>query len=130
MSTTVPMQESVWIDTGPKQPRRSRLEGPAECDVAVIGGGIVGITTALLAQEGGAKVVLIEAGRLARGVSGYTTAKVSSQHGLKYAELASKHGAEAARAYGQINEAALAWIADRVERDDIDCDFRRQPSFA
>jgi glycine/D-amino acid oxidase-like deaminating enzyme/nitrite reductase/ring-hydroxylating ferredoxin subunit len=63
-------------------------------------------------------------------VSGYTTAKVSSQHGLKYAELTSKHGEEAARSYGQVNEAALRWIVERVERDGIDCDLRRQPSFA
>ncbi len=125
-----PAHESIWIDTGPEQPDRPRLERSTDAFVVVIGGGIVGITTALLAQESGAQVVLIEAGRLARGVSGHTTAKVSSQHGLKYAELESKHGADAARTYGQANEAALAWIADRVERDGIDCDFRRQPSFA
>jgi glycine/D-amino acid oxidase-like deaminating enzyme/nitrite reductase/ring-hydroxylating ferredoxin subunit len=128
--TTATAHESVWIETGPSQPLRPRLEHPADGFVVVIGGGIVGLTTALLVQESGAQVVLIEAGRLARGVSGYTTAKVSSQHGLKYAELASKHGPDAARTYGQVNEAALAWIAGRVERDGIDCDFRRQPSYA
>ena len=32
-----------------------------EADVAVIGGGIVGITTALLLQEAGTRVVLLEA---------------------------------------------------------------------
>ena len=35
-----------------------------DADVAVIGGGIVGITTALLLQEAGMRVVLLEAGRL------------------------------------------------------------------
>ncbi|NLT06070.1 MAG: FAD-dependent oxidoreductase [Solirubrobacterales bacterium] len=130
MSAIAPARESVWIDTGPEQEPRPRLERATDAQVVVIGGGIVGTTTALLAQEAGAQVVLIEAGRLARGVSGYTTAKVSSQHGLKYAQLTSKHGAGAARTYGQVNEAALAWIAERVERDGIDCDLRRQPSFA
>ncbi len=130
--TTSPVtaHESVWIDSGPRQPQRPRIERPTEAFAVVIGGGLVGITTALLAQEAGAQVVLIEAGRLARGVSGYTTAKVSSQHGLKYAELASRHGPDAARTYGQVNEAALAWLAGRVERDGIDCDLRRQPSYA
>ena len=123
-------QTSVWVDTAPA-PRRIR-SSTATCsaDVAVIGGGIVGITTALLLAEAGASVVLLEAGRLAGGTSGYTTAKVSSQHGLIYDTLRSKHGAETARRYGEANEAALAWIAARVARDGIDCDFRRQPSYA
>jgi glycine/D-amino acid oxidase-like deaminating enzyme/nitrite reductase/ring-hydroxylating ferredoxin subunit len=130
MSVATAIHESVWIDAGPPQPELPQLERPTQADVVVVGGGLVGLTTALLLQEAGRKVVLVEAGRLARGVSGYTTAKVSSQHGLKYAELASKHGPDAARVYGQANEAALAWIAERVERDGIDCDFRRQPSYA
>ena len=130
MSVPAAVHESVWIDTAPRQPELPQLDGSAHADVVVIGGGIVGLTTALLLQEAGRKVVLVEAGRVARGVSGYTTAKVSSQHGLIYAKLTSKHGPDAARTYGHANEAALAWIAHRVERDGIDCDFRRQPSYA
>jgi glycine/D-amino acid oxidase-like deaminating enzyme/nitrite reductase/ring-hydroxylating ferredoxin subunit len=121
---------SVWVDTGPHPAPHPPLDGEVRADVAVIGGGIVGITTALLLAEAGASVALLEAGRLAGGTSGSTTAKVSSQHGLIYARLRAKHGAEAARRYGEANEAALAWIAARVERDGIDCDFRRQASYA
>lgn len=130
MSATAVRHESVWIDTGPSQPRLPELDRRVNADVAVIGGGIVGITTALLLEEQGLRVVLLEAGRLAHGVSGYTTAKVTSQHGFVYDELRRKHGADAARVYGQANEAALAWIAERIERDAIDCDFRRQPAYA
>jgi glycine/D-amino acid oxidase-like deaminating enzyme/nitrite reductase/ring-hydroxylating ferredoxin subunit len=122
--------ESVWVDTGPEQPARPRLEEHVRADVAVIGGGITGITTALLLHEAGADVVLLEAGRLARGVSGYTTAKVSSQHGLIYDRLRSRFGRDAARAYGSANQAALEWIARRVREQGIDCDFRRRPSYA
>jgi glycine/D-amino acid oxidase-like deaminating enzyme/nitrite reductase/ring-hydroxylating ferredoxin subunit len=131
VSTGIPTarRESVWVDTGPHPPQRLQLDGDVHADVAVLGGGIVGITTALLLAEAGASVVLLEAGRLAGGTSGYTTAKVSSQHGLIYARLRAKHGAEAARRYGEANEAALAWIAARVERDAIDCDFRRRASY-
>jgi len=96
----------------------------------VIGGGIVGITTALLLKEAGVRVVLLEANQLARGVTGHTTAKVSSQHGMLYSQLRSKFGPDGARTYGAANEAALEWIAQRIERDGIDCDFRRLPSYA
>ena len=111
-------------------PRFDRLEGEVEADVAVLGGGLVGITTALMLQEDGQDVVLVEADRLGAGVSGHTTAKVSSQHGLKYATLRSKYGPDAAHTYGQANQVALEWMARRVKESDIDCDFRRQPSFA
>ncbi|HYP55299.1 MAG TPA: FAD-dependent oxidoreductase [Solirubrobacterales bacterium] len=121
--------ESVWIGTAAEQPSFPQLDRDVEAEVAVIGGGIVGITTALLLAEAGADVVLLESGRLARGVTANTTAKVTSQHGLIYAELRSKFGADGARAYGQANEAALAWIADRVEADGIECDFRRQANY-
>jgi glycine/D-amino acid oxidase-like deaminating enzyme/nitrite reductase/ring-hydroxylating ferredoxin subunit len=121
---------SVWLDTGPPQPAFPQLEQHVRADVAVLGGGIAGITTALLLAEAGASVVLLEADRLACGVTGHTTAKVSSQHGLIYARLRSRFGADAARTYGEANQAALDWIAHRVERDGIDCDLRRRPSYA
>ncbi len=130
MSVRAEHGSSVWIETGPAQPALPELDDHVRTDVVVIGGGIVGITTALLLKEAGASVVLLEANRLARGVSGYTTAKVSSQHGMVYAQLRARFGAGGARAYGAANQAALEWIARRVERDGIDCDFRRRPSYA
>ncbi|MEA2192205.1 MAG: hypothetical protein QOI73_2326 [Solirubrobacteraceae bacterium] len=130
MSVARARSASLWIETGPQQPSFAPLEGHARADVVVIGGGIVGITTALLLAEAGAQVVLLEAARLGHGVSGHTTAKVSSQHGMIYAMLRSRFGADTARAYGAANEAALAWIAERVARDAIDCDLRRRASYA
>ena len=121
---------SLWLETGPEVPPFPRLEQDITADVAVIGGGIVGVTTALALHEAGVHVVLLEADRIGHGVTGHTTAKVSSQHGLIYARLRAKHGADAARTYGAANEDALAWIAARVERDGIDCDFRRRASYA
>ena len=122
------MKGSIWLEA--PAPSFPRLDRDISADVAVIGGGIVGVTTALLLVEAGVQVVLIDANRIGHGVTGHTTGKVSSQHGLIYAQLRAKHGAEAARTYGEANEAALAWIAARVDRDGIDCDFRRRTSYA
>jgi glycine/D-amino acid oxidase-like deaminating enzyme/nitrite reductase/ring-hydroxylating ferredoxin subunit len=121
---------SVWIDTTPDDPAYPELDDHVRADVAVLGGGIVGVTTALLLVEAGARVVLLEANRIGHGVTGHTTAKVSSQHGFIYSKLRSRFGEQGARTYGRANEAALDWIAERVKRDGIECDFRRRPSYA
>ena len=117
------MKGSLWLETAPPAPTFAPLDADVTADVCVVGAGIVGVTAALLLQEAGARVVLIDAGRVGHGVTGHTTGKVSSQHGAIYAQLQSKHGARAAELYGAANEAALDWIEARG----VDCDFRRRP---
>src|SRR3954467_9005241 len=124
------MKRSVWIETGGDQPAFPELDGDVEAEVAVIGGGLVGITTGLLLTEAGLSVALLEADRLVHGVTGHTTAKVTSQHGLIYDDLRSRFGLAGARIYGDANETALGWVADRVERDGIECVFRRRYAYA
>ena len=118
------MNLSYWVESTPET-AYPPLEPGLDVDVAVVGGGITGVTTALLLQEEGLSVALLELKRLARGVTGYTTAKVTSGHGLIYAELRSRYGAETARVYAESNEAALAWMADAVAARGIDCDWER-----
>jgi glycine/D-amino acid oxidase-like deaminating enzyme/nitrite reductase/ring-hydroxylating ferredoxin subunit len=119
---------SLWLETasGPEFPP---LHGEVEADVAVLGAGITGVTAALLLRQAGLEVVLIEADRVGHGVTGYTTAKVTSLHGLVYQELAGSFGEDGARVYGQANEAGLARVAGFVEDLEIDCDFERRPAF-
>ena len=119
---------SVWAGTTPETAFPA-LEGPVDVDVAVVGGGITGLTTAFLLKEAGATVALVEAGRVASGTTGYTTAKVTSLHGLSYAELLAAQGEEKARQYGAANQAAVGTVAGLVERLRIDCDFERQAAY-
>jgi glycine/D-amino acid oxidase-like deaminating enzyme/nitrite reductase/ring-hydroxylating ferredoxin subunit len=98
------------------------------CDVAVLGGGIAGLTTAFLLARAGKSVTLVEADRIASGVTGYTTAKVSVQHNLVYADLAQRHGPEAARRYARSQTDGLQWICDTVAAEGIGCELERLPS--
>ena len=119
---------SLWVDTTDPQPQRPQLDGRVDADVAILGGGIVGVTLAAILAEEGVRVVLVEANQIGRGVTGHTTAKVSSQHGMIYSQLTSKFGAEAARTYGAANESALNWMRERAAG--IDCDWRPRTSYA
>jgi heterodisulfide reductase subunit A-like polyferredoxin len=51
--------ESVWVDSF-KLPTYQALKGDQEFDVAVIGGGITGLTAALKLKEAGKKVVVVD----------------------------------------------------------------------
>ena len=106
------------------------LDRDIAVDVAVLGGGIAGLTTALLLERDGANVAVIEASRVAAGATGYTTAKVSSQHGVHYESVESSFGTEGARTYGESNQAALEWMGGLIDERGIDCDWRRKPSYA
>jgi glycine/D-amino acid oxidase-like deaminating enzyme/nitrite reductase/ring-hydroxylating ferredoxin subunit len=124
----LPSPLSLWVDTAPA-PDRGERPLPAETNVAVIGGGIAGLTTAYLLASAGRSVVVLEAAAVASGVSGHTTAKVSAQHALTYASLASRKGPQGARRYGRSQLEALEWIEATSAELGIDCSFSRQDSF-
>jgi glycine/D-amino acid oxidase-like deaminating enzyme/nitrite reductase/ring-hydroxylating ferredoxin subunit len=105
------------------------LTGEAETDVVVIGGGIVGLTTSLLLLEAGLGVILLEAARVAAGVSGYTSAKVTAAHGLLYSHLEAAFGVETARSYAASQTAALTLIRRLCAEHGIACDLERQANY-
>jgi glycine/D-amino acid oxidase-like deaminating enzyme len=118
--------ESFWVatvaDHGSQHPP---LKGDVEIDVAVVGAGIVGLTAALLLLRGGRRVAVLEALQVGRQVSGRSTAKITSQHGLIYETLERSFGEEGAQAYGAANEAGLAQIVRFAEELGIECDLAR-----
>jgi glycine/D-amino acid oxidase-like deaminating enzyme/nitrite reductase/ring-hydroxylating ferredoxin subunit len=119
---------SLWLDTAPESDF-PRLDRPLSVDVVVLGGGMVGISTALLLKRAGMTVAVVEADRVGAGVTGHTTAKLSSLHGLTYAKLSSSFGEDGARAHGAANQAGIEQVAQWVEEEAIDCDFRRKPNY-
>lgn len=126
--TDLPTPLSLWMDTA-LAPDRTATPFPGSADVAVLGGGIAGLTTAYLLARAGRSVVVLEAETVAGGVSGHTTAKVTTQHAIKYSTLAQHHGAPAAVQYAAAQTAALEWIAGSCAELGIDGDFSRQDSF-
>lgn len=119
---------SLWVDDTPA-PGYPSLDGTVTVDVAVCGGGITGLHVATRLKAAGATVAVVEAGRVAAGATGFTTAKVSSLHGLVYAGLASRLGQERAQAYADANQAAIAEIARLVDERGVDCDFAWRDAF-
>lgn len=126
LRSPLPDPESYWIDTAPG-PDRTDRPLPKEAQVAVLGAGITGLTAAYLLACSGRSVVVVDAGRVAAGVSGHTTAKVSAQHGLIYAKLR-KVSTDTAARYGAAQLAALEWIATESAALGVDCELERRDS--
>ena len=120
--------ESIWEKTC-KGPARPPLYGKAQADVAVIGGGMTGILTALELQERGLQVVVAEAGHVGGGQTGRTTAKLTAQHGAIYAGLIERLGREKAAMYARANRRAVERCCARIELEHIDCDLERADSW-
>ncbi len=123
-----PQAQSLWLATTPTTDYQP-LENGLSVDVAVIGGGIAGLTTALELTERGRSVAVLEADRILEGVTGHTTAKLTAQHGLIYDQLREAFDLETARQYAEANEATIDAVESRVEEWGVDCQFERTPSF-
>ena len=120
---------SFWTTTTPATTRFPQLDHDLEVDVCVVGGGITGLTTALMLHDAGVRVALLEGRELASGTTGSTTAKVTSLHGLTYSELLKTVGEDRARLYGEANEAAIGMIRSSIDRFGIECQSADRPSY-
>ncbi|MGW0048537.1 FAD-dependent oxidoreductase [Nocardia cyriacigeorgica] len=118
------MNESFWMDTSDTTAYPA-LDRDAHVDVAVIGAGIAGLSTAWELLRTGRSVAVVEAGPIAAGVTGYTTAKVTSLHTLIYHRLASSLGEPAARLYAASQQDALGHLAQTVDELGIDCQLEQ-----
>lgn len=115
--------------TSKEAPTYPELTDDVEADIAVVGGGVTGLNTAHKLKKAGFKVVVLEKHTLASGTTGGTTGKVTSQHGLKYADLRRRFGEKTARLYGQANERAIDEIEQIIKAEKIECGWERASNY-
>ena len=115
---------SFWTDNSPKTSYPS-LNEELTVDVAVVGGGIGGLSAAYQLKKAGLTVAVIEKDRVGGGTTGGTTGKVTSQHGQVYAQLQDRLGKDSAKIYGQSNEQAISIIEGIIKTEKIECDWAR-----
>ena len=122
------MNSSYWVEST-HQTDYPKISKDFDTDVLIIGGGITGILTAYMLSESSLNVSIVEADRMAMGVTANTTAKITSQHGLLYDYLLNSFGFDIAKGYLDSNEEAIGIIKDIIKKESIDCDFISQDSY-
>ena len=123
-----PGTDSLWLAGAPPTGYPA-LEDDAEFDVAVIGGGIAGVSAALLLKRDGLRVAVLERGVVCGGASGFTTAKVSALQATKLSEIDDLHGPDGAAAYAAASLAAVARIDELVREEGLDCGWERVAAY-
>lgn len=122
-------EESYWMASAPGPAVRPGLAEDLTVDVAVVGAGVAGVSTAWELTRAGYRVALLEADRVAAGVTGYTTAKLTAQHTLVYSHVEERFGADAAARYAESQQRAVERVAGVSAELGIDCDLERCPAY-
>jgi glycine/D-amino acid oxidase-like deaminating enzyme/nitrite reductase/ring-hydroxylating ferredoxin subunit len=107
----------------------AQLAGPLDVDVAIVGGGISGITAAVLLCRAGKRVALLERDTIASGETGNTTSHLTEAVDARYRTLMKDFGEENARLVAQSSRDAIDWIESIVREAGIDCGFARVPGY-
>ncbi len=98
-------------------------------DAIIVGGGITGLTTALLLQEAGKRCLILEAQSLGFGTTSGTTAHLNTVLDTPYSDIISKFGLDNARLIARATAEAIALIKRNVDTYNIYCDFEYRDGF-
>lgn len=117
-------RDSYYVASAGRAMRHAPLDGDASCDVAIVGGGLAGLSAALELAARGFDVRLLEARELGGGASGRNGGQVI--HGLACdpAEIEGQLGAAAARQVWDMSIEAIDLIRERCARFDIDAEWQ------
>jgi glycine/D-amino acid oxidase-like deaminating enzyme len=119
---------SLWEESS-EDTNYPELKEDLEVDVAIVGGGISGLNTGYLIKKAGFSVAIVERGKIARGTTGHTTGKVTSQHGIIYESLKQSLGESTAKIYGEANQEAIKQIETLIKNEKINCGWKRSDNF-
>lgn len=119
---------SSWRDVEPRR-RFPAVETSFLVDIAIVGGGLTGVTAAYLLRASGKTVALLEAETIGYQSSGATTGFLMETVDTDATELISRFGADEARRIFTSHRKAIDHIEQIVHSETIACEFTRCPAF-
>lgn len=118
---------SIWKDKLTQSSFPS-LQSDLTVDVAIVGGGITGLTAAYILSKAGKKVAVLEALKIGEGATAYSTGNLYNMIGSPGLHtIRSRFNEEKIKEVVESRGAAVDFIEQRVKEFNIDCDFVRVP---
>ena len=90
-------KNSYYAATAAREQRFPALRGPLDCDVAVVGGGLAGLSAAIELADRGYSVVVLEAQQVGWGASGRNGGQAIAGLACDQGVIEAQLGREAAR---------------------------------
>lgn len=115
---------SIYETAFAGRPRYPRPASIAKADVAVIGGGLTGISAALTLAEAGFRVAVFEAGRIGTGGSGRNGGHLCQGWSSDFSKISRQLSSEDADIAWQTGMEAVDLVTSRIAAHGIDCDLR------
>jgi glycine/D-amino acid oxidase-like deaminating enzyme/nitrite reductase/ring-hydroxylating ferredoxin subunit len=120
--------ESLWAATAEHQ-QYPTFGRDATVDVAIVGGGITGLTAAVLLASEGKRVAVLEAREIGSGVTGRSSAHLTAVLDTRYQKLEADFGFEGAQLAMESTLGAIAQVEALCRRFAIECEFTRVPGY-
>ncbi len=119
------LSHGLWEMTAPPAPPTSPLKGEVRADVAIIGCGYTGLSTALHCAEAGAKVVALEAVEIGFGGAGRNVGLVNAGMWLAPDDVATRLGPGYGERLLKLLGDGPAEVEALVNKHGLDCEFVR-----
>ena len=100
------------------------LAADIDCDVAIVGGGLAGLSAAIELADRGYQVALLEARQIGWGASGRNGGQALAGLACEQETIETQLGLDEARRVWDMTIEALTLIQQRCTRFQIDCDWR------
>ena len=115
---------SLWQDSVNEFGSPGNIDSSVLYDVVIVGGGITGISTALLLQTAGMNCLLLEAHNLCFGTTGGTTAHINTLLDVPYSTIEKNFNKEKSKQMAASVTEAVNLIHDNINNYSIDCDYK------
>lgn len=116
---------SLWDTTAQEPDFSAPMTGDVTTDVAIIGGGFTGLSTALHAAEKGVDCHVLEARHIGHGGSGRNVGLVNAGLWLPPQDCRERLGEERGSSFVQALADAPAYVMSLIERHQIRCEATR-----